>query len=178
MRPLPERRPAHLWVRWFGLAEAPPPADVRLRSTRLQPHSAATTQTASPRQCLVQTRRIRSVAHSNLFNVSAMASDTVFLSALQPNTSVTTYGLPSDIQVGNGSSMSNETAKARRVQQQVQMRLAEKSTLPRQNGPMSQYAMSGKHQVSLLALKRNFGALNFCFVACVRARWSQEKWWI
>lgn len=78
--------------------------------------------------------------------MSTLASETVFLSALQPNTSVTTYGLPSDLQLGNGSSVSDEVARARRVQQQVQMRLAEKSTLPRQNGSASQYAMSGKHK--------------------------------
>ncbi|XP_070686254.1 plakophilin-3a isoform X2 [Pempheris klunzingeri] len=61
---------------------------------------------------------------------------------VMPNSSVTTYGLPSDIQLGNGSSVSDEVARARRVQQQVQMRLAEKSTLPRQNGSTSHYAMS------------------------------------
>nr|XP_046249745.1 plakophilin-3a isoform X2 [Scatophagus argus] len=61
---------------------------------------------------------------------------------VMPNTSVTTYGLPSDIQLGNGTSVSDEIAKARRVQQQVQMRLAEKSTLPRQNGSVSHHAMS------------------------------------
>ncbi|KAJ0029462.1 hypothetical protein NQD34_004459 [Periophthalmus magnuspinnatus] len=72
----------------------------------------------------------------------AVSSENVFLSALQPNTSVTTYGLPSEIQLGNGSSMSDEVARAKRVQQQVQMRLAEKSTLPRQNGSAAHYAMS------------------------------------
>ncbi|XP_067356087.1 plakophilin-3a isoform X2 [Channa argus] len=61
---------------------------------------------------------------------------------VMPNTSVTTYALPSEIQLGNGSSLPNEVARARRVQQQVQMRLAEKSTLPRQNGSASHYAMS------------------------------------
>ncbi|XP_022611663.1 plakophilin-3 isoform X1 [Seriola dumerili] len=74
--------------------------------------------------------------------MSAMASENVFLSALQPNTSVTTYGLPSEIQLGNGGSVSDEMSRARRVQQQVQMRLAEKPTLPRQNGSASHYAMS------------------------------------
>ncbi|XP_041652649.1 plakophilin-3a isoform X2 [Cheilinus undulatus] len=59
---------------------------------------------------------------------------------VMPNTSVTTYGLPSGL--GNGGSMSDEQSRARRVQQQVQMRLAEKSTLPRQNGSASNYAMS------------------------------------
>ncbi|KAM3609426.1 uncharacterized protein V6R79_014686 [Siganus canaliculatus] len=61
---------------------------------------------------------------------------------VKPNSSVTTYGLPTEIQVGNGSSMSDEMAKTRRVQQQVQMRLAQKSTLPRQNGSAPHYAMS------------------------------------
>lgn len=78
--------------------------------------------------------------------MSALASDSVFLSALQPNTSVTTYGFPSEIQLGNGSSVADEVTRVRRVQQQVQMRLAEKSTLPRQNGSAAHYAMSGKHQ--------------------------------
>ncbi|XP_069564325.1 plakophilin-3a isoform X2 [Brachyistius frenatus] len=59
-----------------------------------------------------------------------------------PNSSVTTYALPSDIQLGSGSSVSDEVARARRVQQQVQLRLAEKTTLPRQNGSASHYAMS------------------------------------
>ncbi|XP_036964181.1 plakophilin-3a [Acanthopagrus latus] len=74
--------------------------------------------------------------------MSAMASDNTFFSALQPNTTVTTYGLPSEIQLGNGSSVSDAVARERRVQQQVQMRMAEKSTLPRQNGSASHYAMS------------------------------------
>uniref|UniRef100_A0A3Q1F319 Plakophilin 3a n=1 Tax=Acanthochromis polyacanthus TaxID=80966 RepID=A0A3Q1F319_9TELE len=74
--------------------------------------------------------------------MSAVASESVFLSALQPNTSVTTYALPSDTQLGNGGFVSDEVARARRVQQQVQLRMAEKSTLPRQNGSASQYAMS------------------------------------
>ncbi|XP_068459825.1 plakophilin-3a [Clinocottus analis] len=74
--------------------------------------------------------------------MSIVASETVFLSALQPNTSVTTYGLPSDIQLGNGGAALDEMARSRRVHQQVQMRMAEKSTLPRQNGSTTQYAMS------------------------------------
>uniref|UniRef100_A0A3Q3WWX2 Uncharacterized protein n=1 Tax=Mola mola TaxID=94237 RepID=A0A3Q3WWX2_MOLML len=63
------------------------------------------------------------------------ASDSAFLSALQPNSSVTTYGLPSNTRLENGGgSASDEVARAQRVQQQVQMRLSQKSTLPRQNG--------------------------------------------
>uniref|UniRef100_H3D838 Plakophilin 3a n=1 Tax=Tetraodon nigroviridis TaxID=99883 RepID=H3D838_TETNG len=74
--------------------------------------------------------------------MSTAASDGVFLSALQPNSSVTTYGLPSNLRLGNGGSASDEASRAQRVQQQVQMRLAEKSTLPRQNGSAAHYAMS------------------------------------
>ncbi|KAG7245452.1 hypothetical protein INR49_010903 [Caranx melampygus] len=74
--------------------------------------------------------------------MSTVVSETVFRSALQPNSSVTTYGLPSEVHLGNGGSVSDEASRARRVQQQVQMRLAEKSTLPRQNGSTSHYAMS------------------------------------
>ncbi|XP_029289670.1 plakophilin-3 [Cottoperca gobio] len=74
--------------------------------------------------------------------MSIVASESVFLSALQPNTLVTTYGLPSDIQLGHGGTMSNEMTKAQRVHQQVQMRLAQKTTLPRQNGSSSHYAKS------------------------------------
>ncbi|XP_037624113.1 plakophilin-3a isoform X3 [Sebastes umbrosus] len=61
-----------------------------------------------------------------------------------PNTSVTTYALPAEISLGNGGgTMSDEMSRAKRVHQQVQMRLAEsKHTLPRQNGSSSQYAMS------------------------------------
>ncbi|XP_077424861.1 plakophilin-3-like [Vanacampus margaritifer] len=75
--------------------------------------------------------------------MSTVASENVFLSALQPNNSVTTYGLPSEIHLGSGTSASDEVLRVRRVQQQVQMRLAEKSTLPRQNGSaMSDYGGS------------------------------------
>ncbi|KAM9808393.1 plakophilin-3-like [Neosynchiropus ocellatus] len=72
--------------------------------------------------------------------MSISASENVFLSALQPNTSVTTYGLPSEVHLGETSG--DEVSRARRVQQQVQMRLAQKSTLPRQNGSAAHYAMS------------------------------------
>uniref|UniRef100_A0AAQ4QA57 Plakophilin 3 n=1 Tax=Gasterosteus aculeatus aculeatus TaxID=481459 RepID=A0AAQ4QA57_GASAC len=66
--------------------------------------------------------------------MSIADSDTTFLSALQPNTSVTTYGLPSELLLGYGRTMSDEMSRARRVQQQVQMRMAEKSTLPHYGG--------------------------------------------
>ncbi|XP_061891948.1 plakophilin-3a [Entelurus aequoreus] len=74
--------------------------------------------------------------------MSTVATDTIFLSALQPNNSVTTYGLPSEVQLGSGASGPDDGTRVRRVQQQVQMRLAEKSTLPRHNGSASGYAMS------------------------------------
>uniref|UniRef100_A0A665UP05 Plakophilin 3 n=1 Tax=Echeneis naucrates TaxID=173247 RepID=A0A665UP05_ECHNA len=62
--------------------------------------------------------------------------------SVSPNSSVTTYGLPSDFQLESSGSLSDSASKARRVQQQVQMRLAQKSTLPRQSGSASQYATS------------------------------------
>uniref|UniRef100_A0A3Q2ZMB0 Plakophilin 3a n=1 Tax=Hippocampus comes TaxID=109280 RepID=A0A3Q2ZMB0_HIPCM len=80
--------------------------------------------------------------------MSTVASENVFLSALQPNNSVTTYGLPSEIHLGSGPSISDEVSRVRRVQQQVQMRLAEKSTLPRHNGSASTSAMSGRTTTS------------------------------
>lgn len=76
--------------------------------------------------------------------MNAVDTENVFLSALQPITTVTTYGIPSEIQLGNGGTVLDEMARARRVHQQVQMRMAEKSTLPRHNGSAAHYAMSGK----------------------------------
>uniref|UniRef100_A0A665UQK1 Plakophilin 3 n=1 Tax=Echeneis naucrates TaxID=173247 RepID=A0A665UQK1_ECHNA len=87
-----------------------------------------------------------------------MASESAFLSALQPNSSVTTYGLPSDFQLESSGSLSDSASKARRVQQQVQMRLAQKSTLPRQSGSASQYATSGKHLTPLIFTEEHTGA--------------------
>lgn len=59
--------------------------------------------------------------------MSVAVAERCFLSALQPNTSCTAYVVPSD-----GPSP-DPTAKARRVREQVRMRLAEKksSSLPR-----------------------------------------------
>uniref|UniRef100_A0A8C7MWS3 Plakophilin 3 n=1 Tax=Oncorhynchus kisutch TaxID=8019 RepID=A0A8C7MWS3_ONCKI len=78
-----------------------------------------------------------------------VAQDHVFLSALQPKTAVSTYAVPSDIQLGgNGATLSDEMTRGKRVQQQVAMRLAEKSsTLPRQNGSASHYTSSGRTEV-------------------------------
>ncbi|KAK5619490.1 hypothetical protein CRENBAI_013875 [Crenichthys baileyi] len=74
--------------------------------------------------------------------MSMLTSENAFLSTLQPHTPSSSYALPSDNQIGNGFAMSDERAKSRRVQEQVKMKLAEKSTLPRQNGAVSHYAMS------------------------------------
>ncbi|XP_066514360.1 plakophilin-3-like isoform X1 [Hoplias malabaricus] len=61
------------------------------------------------------------------------ANEGLFFSALQPPTSVTTYAVPSDQQLGT-----DQLTKARRVQQQVQQRLAEKAaSLPRLTGTHS-----------------------------------------
>ncbi|XP_034735969.1 plakophilin-3a isoform X4 [Etheostoma cragini] len=84
----------------------------------------------------------------------------------QPNTSVTTYGLPSEIHLGNGGTMSDEMARARRVQQQVQMRLAEKSTLPRQNGSAAHYAMSdygGSSTMKYQTYNPNYSSKSFVY---------------
>lgn len=128
------------------LPEAPPPSLCRGGSVRrcaLPSTVVSAAQAARPqRHALCPDSRLA----PSLIIMSTAASDGLFLSALQPNSSVTTYGLPSDVRLGNGSSMSDEVSKVRRVQEQVQMRLAQKSTLPRQNGSASHYATSGKHQ--------------------------------
>ncbi|XP_073687992.1 plakophilin-3a [Garra rufa] len=74
-------------------------------------------------------------------------SENVFLTALQPNTTVSTYAVPSETELAHGGSHGKDEARFKRVHQQVSMRLAEKSTLPRQNGSSSQYAASesGNH---------------------------------
>uniref|UniRef100_A0A672S0A4 Plakophilin-3-like n=1 Tax=Sinocyclocheilus grahami TaxID=75366 RepID=A0A672S0A4_SINGR len=74
----------------------------------------------------------------------SMTSENVFLTALQPNTTVSTYAVPSETELSHGGTHAKEEARFKRVHQQVSMRLAEKSTLPRQNGSSSsQYAASG-----------------------------------
>ncbi|XP_020335173.1 plakophilin-3-like isoform X1 [Oncorhynchus kisutch] len=67
---------------------------------------------------------------------ATVASESCFLSALQPITAVTTYAVPSDVQLGPRCSIMDEVERAKRVQQQVNLRLAEKkySTLTRLNG--------------------------------------------
>uniref|UniRef100_A0A671N970 Plakophilin-3-like n=1 Tax=Sinocyclocheilus anshuiensis TaxID=1608454 RepID=A0A671N970_9TELE len=77
----------------------------------------------------------------------SVTSENVFLTALQPNLTVSTYAVPSETELSHGGTHAEE-ARFKRVHQQVSMRLAEKSTLPRQNGSSSQHAASG---VSLCA---------------------------
>ncbi|TRY95332.1 hypothetical protein DNTS_034095 [Danionella cerebrum] len=76
----------------------------------------------------------------------SVTTENVFLTALQPNSAVSTYAVPSEIELTHGGSHAKEEARIKRLQQQVSMRLAEKSTLPRQNGSTSQYAASGQHE--------------------------------
>lgn len=71
------------------------------------------------------------------------ATEGLFFSALQPPTAVTTYAVPSDQQVGT-----DHMTRAKRVQQQVQQRLAEKAaSLPRLAGAQS--ACPGMETVGL-----------------------------
>ncbi|XP_052452860.1 plakophilin-3 isoform X2 [Carassius gibelio] len=72
----------------------------------------------------------------------SMTSENVFHSALQPNTSVSTYAVPSETELAHGGTYAKEEARFKRVHQQVTLRLAEKSTLPRQNGSSAQHAAS------------------------------------
>ncbi|XP_077067371.1 plakophilin-3a isoform X2 [Siphateles boraxobius] len=72
----------------------------------------------------------------------SMTTENVFLSALQPNSNVSTYAVPSENELAHGGSQAKDEARFKRVHQQVTMRLREKSTLPRQNGSSSQYAAS------------------------------------
>ncbi|KAA0724182.1 Plakophilin-3 [Triplophysa tibetana] len=72
----------------------------------------------------------------------SMNSDNVFHSAMQPNMTVSTYAVPSENELAHGGTHAKDEARFKRLHQQVSMRLAEKSTLPRQNGSTSQYAAS------------------------------------
>ena len=66
---------------------------------------------------------------------AVMASESCFMSALLPNTQVTAYAVPSDAQLRSDGKLIDGVAKAKRVQQQVQMRLAQRSSsLSRLNG--------------------------------------------
>ncbi len=81
-----------------------------------------------------------------------VTSENVFLSALQPNLTVSTYAVPSETELSYGGSYAKEEAKFKRLHQQVSMRMAEKSTLPRQNGSSSQYAASGVFLCAVISL--------------------------
>uniref|UniRef100_A0AAR2L2Q7 Plakophilin 3b n=1 Tax=Pygocentrus nattereri TaxID=42514 RepID=A0AAR2L2Q7_PYGNA len=76
-------------------------------------------------------------------------SEGLFFSALQPNSSVSTYAVPHESQLGYSGVSSDAATRAKRVQAQVAMRLAEKtSTLSRQNGAGQHYAASGAQRMS------------------------------
>ncbi|XP_062858063.1 plakophilin-3a isoform X2 [Trichomycterus rosablanca] len=63
-----------------------------------------------------------------------------------PNSStVSTYAVPSENQLAHGGTLSDEAARARRVQQQVAQRLAEKSTLPRRPATSSSHYASSDY---------------------------------
>ncbi|XP_066525738.1 plakophilin-3a [Hoplias malabaricus] len=71
------------------------------------------------------------------------ASEGLFYSALQPNSTVSTYAVPPESHLSHGSVSTDAAARAKRVQAQVALRLAEKSnTITRQNGATQQYASS------------------------------------
>ncbi|XP_064846229.1 plakophilin-3-like isoform X1 [Oncorhynchus masou masou] len=98
------------------------------------------------------------------------AQDHVFLSALQPNTAVSTYAVPSEIQLeGKGGNLSDEMTRAKRVQQQVAMRLAEKtSTLSRQNGSATHYTSSehsGSSTMKYQTFNPGFSSKSYVYTA-------------
>ncbi|XP_028812202.1 plakophilin-3 isoform X2 [Denticeps clupeoides] len=82
--------------------------------------------------------------------MSAAAADGFFRSAMQPRSSVTTYAVPPDSQLAHAGTLSDEAAKAKRVQQQVQMRLAERSSssLTRLSAPQYAHYASAEHNGS------------------------------
>nr|XP_046208164.1 plakophilin-3-like [Oncorhynchus gorbuscha] len=98
------------------------------------------------------------------------AQDHVFLSALQPNTAVSTYAVPSEIQLeGKGGNLSDEMTRAKRVQQQVAMRLAEKtSTLSRKNGSATHYTSSehsGSSTMKYQTFNPGFSSKSYVYTA-------------
>ncbi|XP_038872959.1 plakophilin-3a [Salvelinus namaycush] len=102
--------------------------------------------------------------------MSIVAQDHVFLSALQPKTAVSTYAVPSEFQLGgNGGTLSDEVARGKRVQQQVAMRLAEKSsTLPRQNGSAAHYSSSehgGSSTMKYHTFNPGFSSKSYAYTA-------------
>uniref|UniRef100_A0A671N123 Plakophilin-3-like n=1 Tax=Sinocyclocheilus anshuiensis TaxID=1608454 RepID=A0A671N123_9TELE len=77
----------------------------------------------------------------------SVTSENVFLTALQPNLTVSTYAVPSETELSHGGTHAEE-ARFKRVHQQVSMRLAEKSTLPRQNGSYATNTYPGQSMYS------------------------------
>lgn len=78
-------------------------------------------------------------ASSPAVRMSAVMAEGCFMSALQPNSSCTAYVLPSD-----GPSP-DPVAKARRVREQVRMRLAEKKSLSLPRLDDSLVGSTGEH---------------------------------
>ncbi|XP_055048238.2 plakophilin-3a isoform X1 [Misgurnus anguillicaudatus] len=101
----------------------------------------------------------------------SMTSDNVFMTALQPNSTVSTYAVPSDNELSHGGMHAKEESRFKRVHQQVSLRLAEKSTLPRQNGSTSQYAVSESGNYSTMTkyptqtATPNFSSKSFVYSA-------------
>lgn len=78
-----------------------------------------------------------------------MHESNFFLSALQPEDGVCSLALPSDQQLDrkNKETLDSEQLKNARVQEQVRLRMLQKSqTTPRTNGAFLNYAdLKGKH---------------------------------
>ncbi|KAL0968815.1 hypothetical protein UPYG_G00272250 [Umbra pygmaea] len=85
---------------------------------------------------------------------------------VMPNTFVSTYAVPSDMNLGGiGGSMSDEMTRAKRVQDQVAQRLMEKSkTLPRPNGyASSEYG--GSTSVKYSTLDPGFSSKSYVYTS-------------
>uniref|UniRef100_A0A4W5NXC2 Plakophilin 3 n=1 Tax=Hucho hucho TaxID=62062 RepID=A0A4W5NXC2_9TELE len=87
-----------------------------------------------------------------------------------PNSAVSTYAVPSEIQLGGeGGNLSDEMTRAKRVQQQVAMRLAEKtSTLSRQNGSATHYTSSeygGSSTMKYQTFNPGFSSKSYVYTA-------------
>ncbi|XP_012994249.3 plakophilin-3 isoform X2 [Esox lucius] len=91
----------------------------------------------------------------------------VFMSALQPNTSVSTYAVPSDMNLGGiGGGMSDDFARAKRVQDQVALRLMEKSkSLPRPNSHYATSEYAGSSSVKYNTIEPGFSSKSYVYTA-------------
>ncbi|KPP66648.1 hypothetical protein Z043_114827 [Scleropages formosus] len=139
-------RPVHALSRSHSATDSQ-----RERRVRVRPHAAPASRRAPGSFSLSPRADFRPASASAPVRPAMSASvapDAVFLSALPPSgSSMSTYAVPTDAQLEHGNAPLDEAARARRVQQQVQMRLAEKSSAPlssvaRANGSVSNYASS------------------------------------